>query len=382
MRRALSTLLPRAATLFGSDRLVVHQFLPTLSVRDAVGSHTLETQRALEMAEIAGKIWVEQAHPDLAHRSQSYDRFPIKGRSRRPRLLLYQASVGTHGLADFLLERREPKTLYYHNITPSHFFEPYDAGAAATLERGREDLKRMGAQMSIAMAASEFNAQELRGLGFENIRVIPPYLPAGLAAAPDAAELARLQETKKGCDLLFVGRVAPNKGHTHLLRTFAALRAAIDPNARLSIIGLPGPELYMRALFGLAEQLRLDGVTFTGPVPPSHLAAYYHTADAFVCLSEHEGFGLPLVEAMRSGLPVIAYGAAAVPETLAGTGVLVRTLDPMVVAEVIGRVVRDDGLRAEICRRQLQRALELASIPRDRLIVETLKRLAGGIQVA
>jgi glycosyltransferase involved in cell wall biosynthesis len=178
--------------------------------------------------------------------------------------------------------------------------------------------------------------------------------------------------------VLSVGRVVPHKGHLHLLRTFAALRAAVDPHARLFVVGAWGPEEYMRAVFRLRERLQVDGVVFTGSVSEATLAAHYQEADLYLSQSEHEGFGLPLVEAMRHDRPVIAYDGGAVGETLDGSGVLLRTLDPAITAEVIGRVAADDGLQAELVKRQHDRLTALEAQPRDALVVDAVRAAAEG----
>jgi glycosyltransferase involved in cell wall biosynthesis len=277
------------------------------------------------------------------------------------------------GIVDFLLGRPEPKVINYHNLTPARFYEAYEPANAANLAVASRELRRLARQVRVAIADSEFNAADLREMGVEDVRVVPPYLSRGMRADPDPATLAALEAGRTGIDLLFVGRIVPNKAHQHLVRMMAAMRAAIDPGARLHVVGPPGPETYRRVLMGLVERLVPGGVVFTGAVSDAELAAHYRHADAYVSLSEHEGFGVPLVEAMRAELPIVAYDAGAVGETLGGTGVLLRTVDPTVVAEVVARVARDDVLRAELKARQLERAVELESFPRDEAIVRVLR---------
>jgi glycosyltransferase involved in cell wall biosynthesis len=131
----------------------------------------------------------------------------------------------------------------------------------------------------------------------------------------------------------------------------------------------------MRAVSALAEQLAPGGVILTGSIPDAELAARYATADVFVCLSEHEGFCVPIVEAMLAGLPVIAYAAGAVPETMDGAGLLVESTDAIVLAELVQRLLSDSSLRLEICRRQTERAREIQAIPRDRMLVDAVQRI-------
>lgn len=357
----------------------VEQFLPSLGFRDAVGTHALVSQRALREDGIRGGLWVEEVHPRLSRHARIYTDYPRTRSARSGRdVLLYQASTGSRGMADFLGERGERKLLYYHNVTPAEFFEPYDAGGAMTLARGREELKRLAPRMRLAMANSEYSADELRRLGLRDVRVVPPYLPPGLDAPPNPDHAEWLRRTKTGIDVLFVGRISPNKGHLHLLRAFAALRGAVDPGARLFVVGQPGPETYVREVSRVRERLGSAGIVFTGSVDDSRLVAHYREADVLCCLSEHEGFGLPLIEAMRAGLPVVAYDGGAVGETLGGAGVLLRTLDPPFVAEIVHRVATDDRLREEIRAEQAERVAALERLPRDELLVDAVRTVLDG----
>jgi glycosyltransferase involved in cell wall biosynthesis len=278
-------------------------------------------------------------------------------------------------MIEALLSRPERKLIYYHNITPASFFEPYDPGVATVMDKARDELRGLCAHVSTAMANSEYSARELRGLGVPDVTVVPPYLPPELTAEVDESHAGWLRSTKRGIDVLFVGRVVPNKGHLHLLRAFAALRASA-PGSRLFVVGMWGPTAYMGAIQRLRENLGSEGIAFTGSITEASLAAHYREADVYVCLSEHEGFGLPLIEAMRAGVPVVAYDAGAVAETLGGSAVLIRTLDPRVIAEVVARVASDEDLRKELIRRQYDRVAELENVPRDEAIVECVSAAA------
>ena len=360
-----------------AEAVHVHQFVPVLLPQDAVGNHTLETHRALGEGGMQPRIWAVSVHPQLGRYGRPYGEFPRAASRGSRRVLLYQAASVSGGIVEFLVKRPEPKVISYHNLTPARFYQPYEPATAAGLTEASRELERLAREVRVAIAASEFNAADLRSMGIEDVCVVPPYLPAGLRVEPDPATLAALEAGRQGIDLLFVGRIVPNKAHQHLVRMMAVMRAAIDPGARLHVVGAPGPETYRRVLLGLVERLVPGGVIFTGAVSDAELAAHYRHADAFVCLSEHEGFGLPLVEAMRAELPVVAYDAGAVAETLGGAGVLLGTVDPRAVAEVVARVGSDEALRAALKSRQLARAAELESFPRDQAIVRTVQRAEG-----
>lgn len=356
-----------------------HHFLPSLGYRDAVGSHTLQTHRALAAAGVKGAIWAEEVHGHLARAAHPPDGYPrLRSARRGTNVLVYQASTGSRGMAKMVAARPEPKVVYYHNITPARFFEHYAPVAALNLEEGRRELETMAATGQVFMANSEYSALDLKDLGVGDVTVMPPYLPPTVDAAPNPTHAEWLRRSKRGTDILAVGRIVPNKGHFHLLRMFAAYRAAVDPGARLFLVGSWGPDPYMRALLALRDRLGREGVAFCGSVTEATLAAHYQAADVYVSLSEHEGFGLPLVEAMRQGRPVVAYsGGGAVAETMGGAGLLVGTLDPATVAETVARVATDDGLRSRVLAAQARRLTVLDTVPRDELVVAAVRRAAG-----
>lgn len=359
---------------------LVDQFLPQIVPRDAASNHTVAMHAALERAGVAGGIWSEMIDPQLNGSAESWRTYTtVRGtHSDRRHALLYQAFMGSPDLVRFLTSRSEPLALYYHNITPGALLRTYDPVAALLMDEGREELRRLVPRARVALAASAFNAGELRRWGAEDVRVLPPYAQARASTDVDQPYLDQLLESRKGIDLLFVGRVVPHKGHRHLLHVMAALRAGWDRPVRLLVVGPPGPEAYMIELRKEVSRLGLDeDVVFTGSITDAQVAAHYRAADLFLCLSEHEGFCLPLVEAMRAGLPVIAFRAGAVPETLSGAGILLGTLDPFVLAEIVVRISTDGGLREQIRERQLRRAGDLDGFDRDAQLLRAVETLTA-----
>jgi glycosyltransferase involved in cell wall biosynthesis len=321
----------------------VNQFLPALSPRDAIGAHTLAVQRTLESAGIGGGIFAGEIHRELRRQARSYHDY----RPRPGDVVLYHAAIGC-ALGDWMASRTEPLLLDYHNITPPEYFEAWAPETGLLLAQGRAQLARLAPRATLGLADSSFNAAELERLGCPRTAVVPVFIDPGHWGAVDAGARDALVSSKRGTDWLFVGRVAANKAHHDLVRAFALYRRTWDPNARLFLVGGVTSE-YQYALDRLVTRLELDGaVIFTGSVSPGVLGAHYAAADVFVCLSDHEGFCVPVIEAMWWGLPVVAYAATAVPETVGDAAVLLEHKEPALVAAAVDRVARDNGLRATL----------------------------------
>ncbi|MFN8035222.1 MAG: glycosyltransferase [Acidimicrobiia bacterium] len=329
----------------------IHQFLPTLASRDAIGGHALRVQEVLRSMGIDSEIFAEHVHPDSRGRARAYRDYRDGRRGDGPRWLLYQASTGTK-MADWLLERGERLVLNYHNLTPVEFFAGWEPAVAAELKLGRKQLRRLRASTDLVIADSEYNAAEMVELGYDRTAVVPILFdPEAFGRERDDARFDALRAAKGGggADLLFVGRLAPNKAQHDLVKLLAAYRALYDPDARLHLVGSSSSHAYSDTLHRFADALGLAGaVDFAGSVSEAELTAYFDTADVFVSVSEHEGFCVPLVEAMHHRVPIVAYGAAAVPETLGEAGLLLRSKDAATGAAAVHRVLSDDVLRAQL----------------------------------
>ncbi len=254
------------------------------------------------------------------------------------------------------------KILVYHNITPPEFFRGYDDVLAAGLATARAQVADLARSCTAVWAVSQFDATDLAGLGFEQARVFPLLIPAQAGAAPDPALLARLAAPAL-TTLLFVGRLAPNKRIEDLLEAYACYRR-LNPYSRLFIVGsersCPRYSLMLRLL---ARDLGAANVCFEGFATPAGLAAYYELADVFVSCSAHEGYGAPLVEAMRHGVPVIARDAGGTREALGGAGVMFADAQPVELAALLYRISHDFTLRKTVLAAQQYRLETLATRP-------------------
>jgi len=346
--------------------LRVDQYIPTFAPHDAIGNHTLQVRRALREAGYSSDIWAENALPPLQHECRPY--LEDVRHHGEDRLLVYQASTSSPMAAWLTTRARRGEELLsdYHNITPHRYFERWEPAAAQSMAQARQELEMMAPVVSLALADSAYNEAELRELGYRNTTVCPLLVDLDeYHRPPDPATLERLQRRRgapgAGAQWLFVGRVAPNKCQHDVIGAFAAYRRLFDPGARLTLVGGATSVQYLRALERLCAELELgDSVELLGTLADAELLAYWAVADVFVCLSEHEGFCIPLLEAMELGVPVVAYAAAAVPETLAGAGLLLEDKGPLVVAEAVDRACHHRPTRASLVKAGKARAAEFS----------------------
>jgi glycosyltransferase involved in cell wall biosynthesis len=259
------------------------------------------------------------------------------------------------------------RVLHYHNVTPAHFFAPYDPGICRMASLGRQQLETLVDRTDLALGVSEYNREELDVLGFPRTGVLPIVVDTDRLRHARRVPALEVPLTDGLANILFVGRIAPNKRIDDHIRLAEHYKRYVDTQYRFIFVGndqaVPRYTAAVRAL--IAEYRMLpDRFWFTGPVPEEELATYYRHAHAYVSLSEHEGFCVPLVEAMAMDVPVLAYGAAAVPETLGGAGVCFAPKDLELAAEWLGALVYDEPLREQILAGQRRRA---ADFGRDRL---------------
>lgn len=262
---------------------------------------------------------------------------------------MYSAST------DQFMAARARKILLYHNVTPASYFRGYSDDMVARLEHSRSRLAHVGRACEFVWADSAYNARELEALGVQNVRVLPlPFVSAPLDIAPDPIVHNRLQAPLT--TILSVGRVAPNKRIEVLLEAYAWYAATINPYSRLLIVGSnrSAPK-YFTYLRMLADDLGVPNICFEGFASAAGLVAYYEIADLFVCTSEHEGYCLPLREAMHKGVPVISRNTGGTPEAMNNSGILYDDLTPRQLAELMNLAISDRRLRTEVLQSQQRR---------------------------
>jgi len=332
----------------------VHQLASGFTMGDAISNDVLELQRMLRAWGCRSEIFTDPAFTSPVMRGVARDYREFEAADSPEAVMLFHFSIGTR-LSEWFAGLQARKVIKYHNITPARFFEATDKRTSQALDAGRRELARFAHVPELALAASAYSERELIEAGFRRTGVLPIAMNfATLDEPPDAAMLARLGDN--ATNVLFVGRVTPNKKFEDLIKAFYLFQKTVRLRSRLVLAGAMDPlDRYSAYLYGLVRELDVRDVIFTRHVSQAELNACYREANIFLCMSEHEGFCIPLVEAMHFGVPVIAYDQEAVRETLGGSGVLVKEKHFETIAELMALVVTDGGFRDRIVAGQRAR---------------------------
>jgi len=331
----------------------IHQFHPTVSYGDAISNQIISLRRLLRQMGYRSELFCEQLPIHFEGRVRQITQHGRYSSSRNILLLHFSLGYSPDVIA-WLEQIPDRKVIVYHNITPHTYFAGVNDVYLEAAQAGREQLKHLTALTEAGWGDSACNCQELAECGWTRLGVLPiVFDPKRYAIRPSRKLLGRWQD---GLNVLFVGRVSPNKKLEDLILAFYYLKRFVRPDARLILVGSAhGMEPYLEFLQALVSKLGLSDVLFAGHVSNSELMACYRCAGVYLSMSEHEGFGVPFLESMHFGVPIVAYEAAAVPETLGGSGVLVKTKDCAAVAELIGLLAEDEDLCARIIARQRER---------------------------
>jgi glycosyltransferase involved in cell wall biosynthesis len=325
----------------------VHQVVGALHSGDAVGGEALTIRRHLREAGFPSVIYAGWTDPRL-----SREALPLAelGAADGPQTVwLYHFSPGSPA-GERVLATRGALVVVYHNVTPARFFAGHSRAAERLALAARGDLAALVPRAALALAKSTFSLADLHAAGFPRVARFPFVHDPSRSRSPSAVFRRLYADGRK--TVISVGRLAPNKRLEDVLRAFAVLQRRLVPRSRLLLVGDRGLTSYVHALEVLSRDLRLQQVVFCGHVDDDDLQACFDLADVYVSLSEHEGYGVPLVEAMLAGVPVVARDAGAVAETLDGAGVLVDDPRPDLVAGLLDRLLLDAALRRKVVEGQ------------------------------
>jgi glycosyltransferase involved in cell wall biosynthesis len=331
----------------------IHQILPYLTYSDAIGNLALELRHLFQEWGYPSEIFAENWDRRLAKECHSYLEY---GRySRADNLLILHYSTGGE-TNRFVLDVPDQIVVYYHNITPPHYFDRVNGMLAQSLREARRDIEHL-VHRAPAICDSPYNRQELEKMGFQILGVVPPILTFDHL---DGTRNTLGQEKHGATDWLHVGRLAPNKCIHDIIKTFYYYHIRIASRSRLFLVGSwEGLEPYVNDLRQLIARLDLgESIMLTGRV--DSLVEFYRMADVYLSMSEHEGFCIPLIEAMYFDLPVLAYASTGVPATLGDAGVLIQHKAYPVIAEMVHEIIADEKLRGRLIQNQRARLAAFA----------------------
>lgn len=319
-----------------------------MDTADAIGNYAITLQQLLKENGFESEIYAENIEKNIKNIKNYKQLCETKG------MLIHHFSIGSK-VNDFVNSLPNKKILIYHNITPPKYLIRYNDYIAYLCGMGLDQIKRFKNNVVLAIADSEYNKMELQELGFD--RTVVSYPPLNFTKFNNFNRGLYEKFNDGKTNILFVGRIVPNKKFEDLIKIFYYYNNYIDPESRLILVGsYSGMEPYYDHLIKLIKNLRIDGkVVLTGKVSNNELSAYYRVATNFICMSEHEGFCIPIVESMSFKIPIIAYNSTAVPFTLGNAGILVNRKNYEEIAELINIINSNKSLRNRIIKNQNKR---------------------------
>lgn len=338
------------------------QVLTTLSFGDAVGNDTLALQSVLDDMGYKSSIYAENIDKRLNKVNVKH----IKeiGKINSDDLIIYHLSTGTD-LNLWIKEQKCRKIMIYHNITPPHFFSDYNRGSELLCTEGYEQVKALTNTFDAVYADSEYNKQELIKMGYKcEIKVLPILIPFEDYEKKPNQKVVRKYGSEDCVNIVFVGRIAPNKKQENVIKAFYEYHKNYNSNSKLFLVGsYSGLENYHQRLVDYYDSLGLtqNDIVFPGHIKFDEILAYYSVADVFLCMSEHEGFCVPLVEAMCFDIPIIAKDTSAIGYTLGESGVLLGENSSLEYAGMIHYLMTNKEFRDEIVMRQRERLKDFSN---------------------
>ena len=332
----------------------VHQFATSLSYGDAISDEMLEIQKVLKEEGFPSEIFVRFYDPRMAGYVKDYREY--RRFSSPKNVVIFHFSIGSP-LSKMFFRIPDKKIMIYHNITPYDFFVDYHRILARECYKGRLEIRLFVDKVDMALGDSEYNRRELEDVGYSETGILPLLLDF-LKFDQEGDPVTRDVFSNGKTTILYVGRLIPNKKFEDVIKAFFFYKKYFNSQSQLVLVGdYRGLERYYGALQDLLSRLGLRDVHFTGHVEFSELIAFYRLADIYLSFSEHEGFGVPLVESFYMKVPVVAYAAGAVEETMNGGGLLLFKKNFLGTASLLDRIIKENGLRQRLIDSQLK-ALE------------------------
>ena len=356
------------------SKIKIIQVLPTISYGDAVSNDAINIDRILRKNGYETEIYAENIDRRLKNKVLKVNKL---NKLNKNDILIYHKSTGTD--LSFLLEKYKcKKVIRYHNITPGKYLEKYNKYLYNLVEYGRKGLEYASRYFDYSLADSNYNKSELDELNYKNTMTLPILIPfEDYKKEPDKEVIKKYLDGKK--NILFVGRIAPNKAQEDIIKSFYYYKKYINKDSRLILVGNSnGFENYLELLKKLIKELELENdVVFPGHIKFEEILAFYKVADLFLCMSEHEGFCVPLVESMFFEVPILTYNSSAIKNTLGNSGIIVNKKDYFLIAELMNFVLSDKNVKKEIINNQNKRLEDFQLEKVEKQLLEFIRRIGG-----
>lgn len=351
----------------------VHQFATSLSYGDAISDEMLEIQSVLREQGHTSEIFIRFYEPRMAkyiHDFREYKKF-----SSPENVVIFHFSIGSP-VSKMFFRIPDKKIMIYHNVTPYPYFLDYHRILTRECYKGRLEIKLFLDKVDLALGDSEYNRRELEQLGYRNTGVLPLLLNLEKFETPGDPVVHRIYDNGKWT-ILFVGRVIPNKKFEDVIQVFNFYKKFFNANSQLILAGdYRGMERYYSALQDLIDRLDVQDVHFTGHTEFTALVSIFKLADVYLSMSEHEGFGVPLLEAFYNRIPVVAFRAGAVEETMNGGGILLARKDYLQTAALMDKLHNDKGFASEIVAGQIKALKKYSRKNVSRILMSHLEKVS------
>jgi len=330
----------------------INQVAPALIYGDAVSNNTIALRDTFRDMGYKSEIYSKWIDPEVSDQARPLNKY----KGDESNILFYHFPLAGGDITEFVKDLPDRKILIYHNITPPEFYFKYDKLNALQCADGLKEVKGLTDDFELALGVSEFNRQALVDFGFSNTGVLPIFSDFGKFESAGKSVKEVSSEMNGQVKFLFVGRIAPNKCYEDIIKSFYCYNRYINENSRLYLVGSTHIKAYVSHLENLIKGLEIeDSIIFAGKVKDEELAEHYRNADVFLCMSEHEGFCVPLLEAMHFHVPIVAYKATGVPYTLGDSGLLVAEKNYVKIAELINILLDDQKFKERIVKKQDRR---------------------------
>lgn len=330
---------------------MIYQILPSIAKFDAISQHALRIDKELKKRNIETQLVAEHIGAEFLDLVKK----PIEIDSFDNSQILYHLSISNH-VSERIFNSNADVDIWYHNITPAQYYKDWEPFVALELRIARYQLSQMAVRARRGVCASIYSEDELKESGCIETIVMPVLFDAKTKVAITSNKDAARKNVSKV--ILSVGRYSPHKRIEKLIETFSLYLDKVDNKVQLHLVGSKASKWYQDSLYQLINELKIkNSIIFHEHISDGDLSALYARADVYLCMSEHEGFCVPIVEAMHNGLPIVTSNGGAIAETLNGAGILLDVKAPLIeYVASLDLAINDEAVHSNLIERSRKSA--------------------------